>query len=237
MLSTTLLLLTLSRTRGSSIVAKFSSGERSTCPKSGPPTYSTKPPSSSLSAVSTSSSSSTDSNHMLVRRNTCHKRATCHPEKVSIPLLSALVPTRGRLWRACGSRSVGAGHHHAVVVVVKEVIRVMKFPYDTYLELINQDSDWVQFVILTLVIHTESAIEAIIVYVKLRAASQGLNVVVPLWTAVEFEGVEEVVNCNRYPASICFEVEYQSALVLAGFFAKQIQLASCCRSRLRCGSW
>lgn len=41
--------------------AKFSSGEMSTWPYSGPPTYSTKLPSSSLRAVRTSSSSSTDS--------------------------------------------------------------------------------------------------------------------------------------------------------------------------------
>ena len=53
--------LTLSRTRGSSMVARFSRGERRQWPKSGPPTYSTKPPSSSLRAVRTSSSSSTDS--------------------------------------------------------------------------------------------------------------------------------------------------------------------------------
>jgi hypothetical protein len=52
---------TLSRTRGSSMVARFSKGERSTCPYSGPPTYSTKLPSSSDRAVRTSSSSSTDS--------------------------------------------------------------------------------------------------------------------------------------------------------------------------------
>ena len=53
--------LTLSRTSGSSMPARFSRGETSTCPYSGPPTYSTKLPSSSLRAVSTSSSSSTDS--------------------------------------------------------------------------------------------------------------------------------------------------------------------------------
>ena len=53
--------LTLSRTRGSSMVARFSRGERRQWPKSGPPTYSTKPPNSSLRAVRTSSSSSTDS--------------------------------------------------------------------------------------------------------------------------------------------------------------------------------
>ena len=52
---------TFSLTSGSSIAAKFSSGERSTCPYSGPPTYSTNLPNSSLKAVSTSSSSSTDS--------------------------------------------------------------------------------------------------------------------------------------------------------------------------------
>jgi len=43
------------------MVARFSRGERRQWPKSGPPTYSTKPPSSSLRAVRTSSSSSTDS--------------------------------------------------------------------------------------------------------------------------------------------------------------------------------
>jgi len=53
--------LTLSRTRGSSMVARFSRGERRQWPKSGPPTYSTNPPNSSLRAVRTSSSSSTDS--------------------------------------------------------------------------------------------------------------------------------------------------------------------------------
>lgn len=52
---------TFSLTTGSSMAAKFSSGERSTCPYSGPPTYSMKLPSSSLNAVKTSSSSSTES--------------------------------------------------------------------------------------------------------------------------------------------------------------------------------
>lgn len=52
---------TLSLTTGSSMAAKFSRGESRTCPKDGPPTYSTKLPSSSLSATKTSSSSSTDS--------------------------------------------------------------------------------------------------------------------------------------------------------------------------------
>lgn len=52
---------TFSRTRGSSIAARFSNGESRTWPYSGPPTYSTKFPSSSLRAVKTSSSSSTDS--------------------------------------------------------------------------------------------------------------------------------------------------------------------------------
>lgn len=54
---------TLSRTNGSSIAARFSRGDRSTCAYSGPPTYSTKFPSSSLRAVRTSSSSSTESNN------------------------------------------------------------------------------------------------------------------------------------------------------------------------------
>ena len=43
------------------MVARFSRGERRQWPKLGPPTYSTKPPNSSLKAVRTSSSSSTDS--------------------------------------------------------------------------------------------------------------------------------------------------------------------------------
>ena len=43
------------------MVARFSRGERRQWPWSGPPTYSTKPPNSSLKAVRTSSSSSTDS--------------------------------------------------------------------------------------------------------------------------------------------------------------------------------
>jgi hypothetical protein len=43
------------------MVARFSRGERRQWPKSGPPTYSTNPPNSSLKAVRTSSSSSTDS--------------------------------------------------------------------------------------------------------------------------------------------------------------------------------
>ena len=59
---------TLSLTNGSSIAARFSSGERSTCPYSGPPTYSTKFPNSSLNAVNTSSSSSTESNAIPVRK-------------------------------------------------------------------------------------------------------------------------------------------------------------------------
>jgi hypothetical protein len=50
---------TLSRTTGSSMAARFSRGDRSTWPHGGPPTYSMKVPSSSLSATSTSSSSST----------------------------------------------------------------------------------------------------------------------------------------------------------------------------------
>lgn len=52
---------TFSRTSGSSIAARFSRGESSTCACSGPPTYSTNLPNSSLNAVRTSSSSSTDS--------------------------------------------------------------------------------------------------------------------------------------------------------------------------------
>lgn len=59
---------TFSRTNGSSMAARFSRGERRTCPNSGPPTYSVKSPSSSLSAVRTSSSSSTESGTVHVRR-------------------------------------------------------------------------------------------------------------------------------------------------------------------------
>lgn len=49
------------------MAARFSKGDRRTWAYSGPPTYSTKPPSSSLRAVSTSSSSSTDSTGALVK--------------------------------------------------------------------------------------------------------------------------------------------------------------------------
>lgn len=62
---------TFSRTSGSSIAARFSRGESRTCPHSGPPTYSTKVPSSSLRAVRTSSSSSTDSRDLSVEQECC----------------------------------------------------------------------------------------------------------------------------------------------------------------------
>ena len=80
---------TLSRTSGSSIAAKFSSGDNSTCPYTGPPTYSTKLPSSSLRAVRTSSSSSTESASMvsaLLCTDAAGHSSTHHQGKESIRL-------------------------------------------------------------------------------------------------------------------------------------------------------
>jgi len=84
---------TLSRTSGSSIAAKFSSGDNSTCPYSGPPTYSTKLPNSSLRAVRTSSSSSTESASMLLGLScsaAVGHESTYHQGMESIHLLYAL---------------------------------------------------------------------------------------------------------------------------------------------------
>ena len=84
---------TLSRTSGSSIAAKFSSGDNSTCPYSGPPTYSTKLPNSSLRAVRTSSSSSTESASLLLGLScsaAVGHESTYHQGMESIHLLYAL---------------------------------------------------------------------------------------------------------------------------------------------------
>ena len=105
------LCVTLSLTSGSSMAARFSRGERSTWPCCGPPTYSTKLPSSSLSAVRTSSSSSTDSIAVLSAFCTARKDnhesnlkvlyTTYHRERVSTLHVCDQDQVRGQ-WSTAG---------------------------------------------------------------------------------------------------------------------------------------
>ena len=112
-------MLTLSRTKGSSIAARFSRGDKRTCPHSGPPTYWTKLPSSSLKAVRTSSSSSTDSkdNNQRVCVATGGSAKPYHLRTESVRLWCAQLPARVQSLRVGVWHLIVKEHHHAVKIV------------------------------------------------------------------------------------------------------------------------
>jgi hypothetical protein len=120
---------TFSRTSGSSIAARFSRGERSTCACSGPPTYSTNLPSSSLSAVSTSSSSSTDS----------AAHVSLHPPPARP---RALTVQEGDELLSCSLRAQGKSYRVEAVDGIQSQNDIV------VLQFVNEHSDWVELVVL-----------------------------------------------------------------------------------------
>ena len=123
-------LRTFSRTSGSSIAARFSRGDRSTCACSGPPTYSTNLPSSSLNAVSTSSSSSTDSVYFVsphVSLVVCKRKPTVEE---GYQLISCALSAQCKSY---GVETVNCVQSQDHIVV---------------LELVDEDGNWVELVVL-----------------------------------------------------------------------------------------
>jgi hypothetical protein len=120
---------TFSRTSGSSIAARFSRGERSTCACSGPPTYSTNLPSSSLSAVSTSSSSSTDSAARVSSRPRPARRRALTVQEGD-ELLPRSLRAEGKSYRVQAVNGVQA----------QDDIVVLQF--------VDEHGDWVELVVL-----------------------------------------------------------------------------------------
>lgn len=143
---------TFSRTRGSSIAARFSRGDKRTWPNSGPPTYSTKFPSSSLKAVRTSSSSSTDSAEYRqpVYQSIVPYRAAYHLKRGSTRLLCDQLPAQGQLLRVDEWHSILKVHHHASTLSVpaQQSLVLRGCALGHYLQFINKNGYGVELVSL-----------------------------------------------------------------------------------------
>jgi len=132
------------------MAARFSSGDNNTWPYSGPPTYSTKFPSSSLNAVRTSSSSSTDSSASV-------RYVGQLPSPLTIPRHTVQewdqfvpCPLRAKSQRDCGQSMDGIQSQEDIVVLhrVSELASATRGFMNTDLELVNQHGNGIKLIIL-----------------------------------------------------------------------------------------
>jgi len=138
------------------MVARFSRGERRQWPKSGPPTYSTKPPNSSLKAVRTSSSSSTDS----VRESVIANASACGCMRTVQERNQLIASALRTQCEGDGGESTNGVQAKKDVVMLGFWSAARRTAYSlkcgSHLELVDEDSNRVQLVALVLALHDVS---------------------------------------------------------------------------------